>query len=184
MSSDTTFNVPVVNLGRFQVDRMRKYGDLVALVNPETERYITYSQCADRIEQIASGLFDLGLRQRDVLCALTFNTIEYPLVWYAVNLIGGTFLTASPLYPDDELERRFSKCYVKFLLTIPELTTRISSMVHRMKLATVSLARPKLLNKLIVIGEDCDGFIPFRSLLTSGQLRYKPEEVHGSSSLL
>jgi acyl-CoA synthetase (AMP-forming)/AMP-acid ligase II len=69
-------------------------------VDADTDKQYTYAQVIDRIQRLAAGLKNLGLRQGDVLCALTFNTIEYPIIWYAVNLIGATFQTASPLYVD------------------------------------------------------------------------------------
>ena len=40
------------------------------------------------------------MRQGDILCAFTFNTIEYPFFFYATNMLGGIFTTASPYNTD------------------------------------------------------------------------------------
>ena len=69
-------------------------------IEPNTNKQYRYSDIIDRIECLAAGFQALGMRQGDVLCALTFNTIEYPIIWYAVNMLGATFQTASPFYTD------------------------------------------------------------------------------------
>ncbi|XP_052820330.1 uncharacterized protein LOC128246181 [Mya arenaria] len=102
------FVVPEVNFGQFVIDRMKRFGDTVALVDPVSERQLTYKQSASRIEQIAAGLYSLGFRQGD-------NS------------------------------------------------------------ATVSIARQTFLEKLIVLGKECDGYVDFDSLLKHGTLQEKPE---------
>lgn len=72
-------------------------------LDAQTEKMYTYRQVIDRIQKLAAGLKNIGVRQGDVLCALTFNTIEYPIIWYATTLIGATFQTASPLYADGRI---------------------------------------------------------------------------------
>ena len=76
---------------------------LTVQIDAKTLKSYTYRQLIDRIQKLAAGLRDLGLKPGDVICALTFNTIEYPIIWYAANLIGATFQTASPLYTDGNM---------------------------------------------------------------------------------
>ena len=60
----------------------------------------TYAEVIDRVQRLASGLRGLGLSEGDVLCILVYNNIEYPIITYATNLIGGIIQTVSPLYID------------------------------------------------------------------------------------
>lgn len=69
-------------------------------VDANTEEQYTFSDLIDRIQRCAAGLQKIGFRQGDVLCAITFNTIEYHVIWYGLTLLGGTLQTASPLYTD------------------------------------------------------------------------------------
>lgn len=69
-------------------------------VDANTGQQYTFSEYIDRIQRCAAGLQKLGFSQGDVLCAITFNTIEYHIIWYALVLLGGTLQTASPLYTD------------------------------------------------------------------------------------
>ena len=53
-----------------------------------------------RIQQLAAGLRDLGLRQGDILCVFMYNNIDYPIIMYATNMLGAVLQTMSPLYRD------------------------------------------------------------------------------------
>lgn len=171
MADDTEYEFPIANLAQFQIEKMAKFGESIALVDAQSEKKYTYKQVIDRIQRLAAGLKSIGLRQGDVLCALTFNTIEYPIIWYAVNLLGATFQTASPLYTDDELERRFKECNTKFLITIPTQAKRIANLVHNIKLRSFSFSKPNILTSIIVIG-DTDTYVEYENLFTSERVTY------------
>ncbi|XP_060552027.1 uncharacterized protein LOC132713440 [Ruditapes philippinarum] len=161
---------PVANLAQYQIDVMKSYGDSIALLDSKTRKSYTYRQVIDRIQKLSAGLRELCLRQGDVICALTFNTIEYPIIWYAANLIGATFQTASPLYTDEELERRFKECNTKFLVATPEQAKRISIMIQNIKLRSFSFSKPNILSAIIVIGDNNTSHIQYESLFTSGSV--------------
>ncbi|KAL4219667.1 hypothetical protein ACF0H5_022239 [Mactra antiquata] len=166
-------DIPRVNLAQFHLDNMDRFGDLVALVDANTNKQYTYCEVKDRIQRLAAGYKNLGLREGDVLCALTYNTIEYPIIWFAANLLGATFQTASPLYTDEELERRFCECSAKFLVTIPELLPRIKTININIKKRNMS--NKNILNKIIVIGTS-DEFISYDSLYSNERVT-KPADI-------
>ena len=61
-----------------------------------TENSYTYVKVIDRVQRLAAGLCGLGLRQGDVLCIMMHNDIEFPIITYATNLIGGIIQTLAP----------------------------------------------------------------------------------------
>ena len=69
-------------------------------VDADSERQYTYAEVIVRIQQLAVGLRNLGLRQGDVLCIFMHNDIEYPIIMYATNIHGAVLQTMSPLYKD------------------------------------------------------------------------------------
>lgn len=164
------------NLAEFQINEMRKYGDSVALTDADTNQSYTYADVIDRIQRLAAGLKSIGLRQGDVLCALSFNTIEYPVVWYAVNMLGATFMTASPEYTDEDLKRRFTECATKFLVTTPPLARRMQNL-----LCWSNPKNQEFLKTFIVFGE-ADRCFPYSTLFSRGRLLY-PTQVDSATSV-
>ncbi|XP_045206212.2 uncharacterized protein LOC123558393 [Mercenaria mercenaria] len=173
-NADTGFYV--ANLAKFQINVMETFGNSTALIDAQSGESYTYRQVIDRIQRLAAGLQEIGLRQGDVICALTFNTIEYPIIWYAANLIGATFQTASPLYTDEELERRFKECSTKFLVTTPKQANRISTMIQNIKLRSFSFSKPNILSTMIVIGKS-NTHVQYESLFTSKRVT-KPADCN------
>ena len=62
----------------------------------KTGKSYSYANVIDKIERLAAGLRDLGLRPGDVLCMMTYNNIDVPIFTLAVNLIGGVYQPLSP----------------------------------------------------------------------------------------
>ena len=77
-------------------------------IDADSEKQYTYAEVIMRIQQLAAGLRNIGLRQGNVLCVLMYNDIDYPIIMYATNMLGAVLQTMSPLYKDGKLQ---AKCY-------------------------------------------------------------------------
>jgi len=51
---------------------------------------------------VAAGLHRRGFRRGDVLAIYSCNTLEYPVIFHAVSLLGGINTTINPLYTAEE----------------------------------------------------------------------------------
>ena len=56
----------------------------------------TYNEVVNRSERLAAGLQELGVHQGDVVCILSPNHIEYPMVIYATALTTAVLQTLNP----------------------------------------------------------------------------------------
>ncbi|WAQ94479.1 Y0074-like protein [Mya arenaria] len=77
----TLDDIPVINMGQFLLDRMKTFGDSVAIV-----------------ESAASGLQAFGVQKNDVICVVSPNHPDYLVAFYATTLIAGTFQPVNPMY--------------------------------------------------------------------------------------
>ena len=75
-------------------------GDQVALVAFGEERALTWAEYAAAVEEIATGLYDLGVRRGDTVALMLSNSPEFHLVDTAVQHLGATpfsiYLTSAP----------------------------------------------------------------------------------------
>lgn len=67
------------------------------------DRRITYRQLDDRINALAKGLLDLGLKKGDVVAILLINSVEFLELTFAVNKIGAIWLPLNWRLSGDEL---------------------------------------------------------------------------------
>ncbi|KAK3578369.1 hypothetical protein CHS0354_025464 [Potamilus streckersoni] len=129
-----------MNLGELLITRMIQYGDSIALIEAETGRRYTYKDVIDRVQKLAHGLRELGIRKGDVVCTWLPNHIDYGVIYLACFYLGSPVQTMSPLETDDEIFRRFRECGTKYVFTVPsqlpqlwrirlKLTTRLKVVV-------------------------------------------------------
>ncbi|MGV9745394.1 class I adenylate-forming enzyme family protein [Rhodococcus zopfii] len=68
------------NIGRF--------GNRVAVSDPDTGRQWTYAQLGERVDRIATGLADAGVRAGDVVAYQLFNGVEFAELYLATQAVG------------------------------------------------------------------------------------------------
>jgi len=66
----------------------RRYANRVALSDPATGRQWTYAELGERIDHIATGLADLGVRAGDVVAYQLFNSAEFAELYLATQAAG------------------------------------------------------------------------------------------------
>lgn len=68
------------NIGRF--------GNRVAVSDPDTGKQWTYAQLGERVDRIATGLADAGIRAGDVVAYQLFNGVEFAELYLATQAAG------------------------------------------------------------------------------------------------
>ena len=67
-------------------------------VDGATSEVYTYADVVSNIERLAAALEEAGVEPGHVICMVTSNRVEYPVVYYAVALIGAVFQPLNPFY--------------------------------------------------------------------------------------
>ncbi len=65
-----------------------RYAHRIALTDPTSGRQWTYQQLGERVDRIATGLADAGVRSGDVVAYQLFNGIEFAELYLAVQAVG------------------------------------------------------------------------------------------------
>src|SRR6478609_6878348 len=74
-----------------------------ALIDASSDRVLTYGELAREVKNVASGLFQHGMRKGDVFGIYSPNSIEYAIALLAVASFGGIATTVNPLATAEEL---------------------------------------------------------------------------------
>jgi len=84
-----------------------QYGDKTALIDAPTGKSLTYRELERKIHVLAAGLYKkLGVRKGDVVMLLTSNTIEFPVVFFAVVSLGAVVTTVNQLNTAKEIQKQ------------------------------------------------------------------------------
>jgi acyl-CoA synthetase (AMP-forming)/AMP-acid ligase II len=125
--------IPETGFSTFILDRAKKYGDRIALIDAVTGKQITYSEFCESVLSIARGLRRLGFRKGDVFGIYAPNCIEYAFAMHAVFLLGGTLTTVNPLCTSSELASQLKDAGARYLLTTPSHLQRTSEAMTDLK---------------------------------------------------
>ncbi|TWH25106.1 acyl-CoA synthetase (AMP-forming)/AMP-acid ligase II [Rhodococcus rhodochrous J45] len=68
------------NLGR--------YGNRVAITDPDTGTRLTYAELGERVDRVATGLADAGVQAGDVVAYQLFNSVEFAELYLATQAVG------------------------------------------------------------------------------------------------
>ena len=125
-----------------------EHPDIVAVRMPDDSVSLTWSELLSRVDAIAGGLAQLGVRRGDCVAIMLSNRPEFHLVDLAAVMIGATPFSIYVTYPAEEIE---------YLITDSEAKVII---VEQAFLPSVLKARdnlPGLEHVIVVDGEAPDG---------------------------
>ncbi|XP_052808168.1 uncharacterized protein LOC128237001 [Mya arenaria] len=165
-------DIPVTYMTAYLLDKIRHYGDKVAMVDATTEKTTTYSELVTRIERAASGLQAIGVMKDDDIGVLSPNHPDYLVTFYACALVGATLQPISPMYTKDDLAKVLRDCNTKFLFTVSALLPKVQE-------ATQGLEHIKVL----LYGEAGGDYETFESLLDPGHAPYRTPELDPRTSV-
>src|SRR4051794_10874894 len=95
--------IPDAALHRMVVGRAAARGDHPAMIDGRTGQTVTYAQFAQRVDRLAAGLAELGVRKGDVVALFSPNTLAYPVVFHAALTAGATVTTVNALATGKDL---------------------------------------------------------------------------------
>ncbi|XP_052793535.1 uncharacterized protein LOC128227237 [Mya arenaria] len=165
-------DIPVTNMTAYLLDKIRHFGDKVAMVDATSEKTTTYSELVTRIERAASGLQAIGVMKDDAIGVLSPNHPDYLVTFYACALVGATLQPISPMYTKDDLAKVLRDCNTKFLFTVSALLPKVQE-------ATQGLEHIKVL----LYGEAGGDYETFESLLDPGHAPYRTPELDPRTSV-
>ncbi|KAK6167708.1 hypothetical protein SNE40_021672 [Patella caerulea] len=151
--------IPLVSLTEYMFSWFDQFPDNVALVDFETERSVTYKELKCLIIKASNGLQSLGVKEGDVVCVYSSNSIDYAVVFWALTSFGATMQATNPQYTKDELINQFKQCNTQWVITVPSL------------LNTIKQSRTKSIKDIIVIGGDSniDNCISLNKVISLGE---------------
>ncbi|KPI11534.1 o-succinylbenzoate--CoA ligase [Actinobacteria bacterium OK074] len=91
-----------------------------AVVVAQDERHLTVRQLHARVNQLAEGLADLGIRRGDVVGLLLYNRPEFLELIYAANRIGAVFLPLNYRLSEEEWAYILGHAQAKAIVTEAE----------------------------------------------------------------
>ncbi len=116
--------LPRSDLTTVVLHRARELGDRTALIDGTTGATLSFTELAEQIERLATGLHLRGFKKGDVFAIFCPNVPEYAVVFLGVAAAGGINTTVNSLYSTNDLIHQFKDSGAKFLLTIPALLER------------------------------------------------------------
>ncbi|MDD4358033.1 MAG: AMP-binding protein, partial [Smithellaceae bacterium] len=91
-------------LGDVIKDTACRFPDHPALVAPEFNIRLNYSQLYDQCRKTARGLMALGVKRGNHVSVWTTNVPEWVYLQYALGMVGGVLVTINTNYQTHELE--------------------------------------------------------------------------------
>ncbi len=146
--------IPALTLHHFVTEHWPGYGDKPALIDSSTGRALTYSQLAESVRTVAANLAARGMKKGETFCIYSPNLIEFPLIYYGIQMAGGIPTPANPLYTREELHKQLKDSAATRLITVPEFLDK-----------AIAAAADTGITEIFVFGE-APGALPFTTLLT------------------
>jgi acyl-CoA synthetase (AMP-forming)/AMP-acid ligase II len=110
-----------------------------ALIEPATNRSITFGELPERIEQRARELKRTGVRPGDVVTFFACNSIEYVIMFHAVATLGAIFAPVNPTFRIEELARQLRQHRSKFIVTTEDLIGTVDEAIVRSPVRAILL---------------------------------------------
>jgi len=84
------------------------------------DRRLTYKEINERVNSLAKGLLDLGIRKGDIVAILLFNCSEFLEITFAVNQVGAIWLPLNFRLAGEELSYILNDAQAKMLFSQKE----------------------------------------------------------------
>ena len=117
--------IPNINLYDQIVNSKEKYPNNIAI--EYLGKKITFNELVELIDKVSQGLYNLGIRENDVVTFSLPNVPEVLICFYAVNKIGGICNMTHPLISSSELNESIDKTNSKLVITILDNYEKINS---------------------------------------------------------
>ncbi|VVC25422.1 AMP-binding enzyme, C-terminal domain,AMP-dependent synthetase/ligase [Cinara cedri] len=95
-----------------------KYPNREAIVSVHQHKTVTFSDLKHQVDELASGLLELGIKPGDRLCLMGSNSVEWEITLLAAMKAGLIVVNINPLYKKQELHHCLSKVDAKMLIAL------------------------------------------------------------------
>ncbi len=153
--------------------------DHPALVAPEFNVRLNYSQLYDQCRKTARGLIALGVKRGDHVSVWTTNVPEWVYLQYALGMVGAVLVTINTNYQTHELEYivKQSDSTTLFLIdayrdtSFYETVRRVLPELDRDQPGKIDSPKLPLLKNIVYIGkrESTPGMFKFQDLISMGE---------------
>ena len=137
----------------------RKYPDKTALICGD--RTLTYRELNIRVNRLANGLLDRGLRKGDRIAVLFHNSIEFIELYFALAKSGGIFVPINNLLREGELKGVLQYIEPRLLFIDPDYQQMIENLRDEIKTVEVFVG---------LKGVSSPSFIPYDEILQQGNV--------------
>jgi acyl-CoA synthetase (AMP-forming)/AMP-acid ligase II len=118
-SPDPDVVIPDIPFAQYVLRQTERLAGKPALIDGVSGRTYTYGDVAAAVRRLAAGLSRRGFGKGDVLALYSPNCPEYPIVFLAAALLGGTTTTINPMYTVEELAAQLNDAGAKYLVAAP-----------------------------------------------------------------
>lgn len=136
--------------------------EVICFLSKEEER-LTYTELNEKVNRLAGGLVELGIKPDDKISIWMPNHLEWIVTLFAVARIGAVLVPMDTWYKASEAEYILNHSDSVAVITTKKFgKSDFISILRKIK--------PKLpnLKHIIVIGEDVDDTVSYKSVLTMG----------------
>ncbi len=95
---------------------------------------MTYPEVKDRVDRLATALFNLGLRKGDRVATILPTSIQFVLADYSISRAGLVHIPSSSLEPIPTLEHKFGEGKPRALITLDEHIDIAAQVVKKCKI--------------------------------------------------
>jgi len=131
--------------------------DKVCLIAGAERR--TYAQIAERSRKLAACLRRAGLRPEERVLIVLPDGFEFAETWFAVLRAGGVFAMVNPLLKREQFDYYLEYSKARIAVTHADVLPEIGPAARD----------ARLLETLLVVGEDAGGFTPYEEALAGEQ---------------
>ncbi|KAE8960854.1 hypothetical protein PR002_g30084, partial [Phytophthora rubi] len=124
----------------------RENGDKAAFVCGMSERSLSFAQVLEMAQFLVAGLLASGIKKGDVVVLHSFNCLEYPVVFLALNRLGAVCSPSSPLFNSEELADQMRSAKASAVIShvaFAEVAVRASALTGVSLERVFTLGHPK-----------------------------------------
>lgn len=133
---------------------------------------MTFAQARDRAWAVAGSLAALGVARGDRVLVQLPNWVDAVIVYYALARLGAVFVPRMMIYREHELEETLARTEAVAVIVADSFRN-----VDHAQIAISVARKAHSVKEVVVLGEACDGTVPYGQLLTGSPYTGAPPEV-------
>ena len=137
---DLSYKIPDITMYDQVKKSFKKYPNNVAI--QYMGKKIKYKAFIEKIDNIAKGFNDLGIKQGDIVTILLPNIPECLISLYALNKLGAIANMTHPLSAEDEIKETLLSTKSKYLIIYDAQYPKIKNFIHKINMKKVIFVSP------------------------------------------